>query len=71
MAKKKEEGIIEVVQVGEEEDTPRFRDALLGIRSFSDLLAVAKNPDYNPHVHIMLLLTITAMVGIVGYISGA
>jgi hypothetical protein len=32
---------------------------------------VAKNPDYNPHVHIMLLLTITACVGIAGYLSGA
>jgi hypothetical protein len=66
---KKEEPVNKVVEVVEE--TPHFRDALLGIRSFSDLMAVARHPDYNPHVHLMLLLTITALVGIVGYISGA
>jgi hypothetical protein len=68
MAKKKD-GIVKVVEVVDEQ--PRFRDALLSIRSVSDLKAVAFNPDYNPHVHIMLLLTITALVGIGGYISGA
>lgn len=71
MAKKKEEPV-EVVEVVEPaESQPRFRDALLGIRSFSDLMRVARNPDYNPHVHMMMLLTITAIVGIAGYISGA
>lgn len=59
-------GVAEVVQ-----EQPRFRDALLSVRSVSGLMALAKNPDYNPHVHMMLLLFITAMVGIVGYISGA
>ncbi|MHC4780726.1 MAG: hypothetical protein ACYTFG_19315 [Planctomycetota bacterium] len=68
MAKKKEEPV-EVVEVIPEQ--PRFRDALLGIRSISDLKRVATNPDYNPHIHIMLLLTITACVGLAGYISGA
>ncbi len=68
MAKKKEE-VVEVVEVVEEQ--PSFRDALLGIRGFSDLMNVARNPDYNPHVHIMMLLTITACVGIAGYFSGA
>ena len=68
MAKKKEEAV-EVVEVAPEQ--PSFRDALLGIRSFSDLMNVARNPDYNPHVHIMMLLTITACVGIAGYFSGA
>lgn len=68
MAKEKEE-VPKVVEVVEE--NPRFRDAVLGIRSLSDLMNVARNPDYNPHVHMMLLLTVTAMVGIVGYISGA
>lgn len=68
MAKKKEE-VVEVVELVDEQ--PSFRDALFGIRSFSDLMNVAKNPDYNPHVHIMLLLTITACVGIAGYLSGA
>ncbi|NIP34088.1 MAG: hypothetical protein GWN18_04010 [Thermoplasmata archaeon] len=68
MAKKKEEEV-EVVQIVDEQ--PRFRDAIFGIRSFSDLMNVARNPDYNPHIHLMLLLTITALVGIVGYISGA
>ena len=66
---KKEGGVTNVVEVVEE--NPRFRDALLGIRSFSDLMNVARNPDYNPHVHLMILLTITALVGIVGYLSGA
>ncbi len=71
MAKKEESAkeTKEVVEVVEE--NPRFRDALLGIRSFSDLMNVARNPDYNPHIHLMLLLTITALVGIAGYISGA
>ena len=68
MAKKKVE-VVEVVEVAPEQ--PRFRDAVLGIRSFSDLMNVARNPDYNPHVHIMMLLTITACVGIAGYFSGA
>lgn len=68
MPKKKVE-VVEVVEVVPEQ--PRFRDAVLGIRSFSDLMNVARNPDYNPHVHIMLLLTITAFVGIAGYFSGA
>lgn len=71
MAKKDQE-VIEVVPVDEVEgDLPRFRDAVLGIRSFKGLMAVAKNPDYNPHVHIMILLSITALVAIVGYITGA
>jgi hypothetical protein len=69
MAKKKEDEVVEVVEVVDEQ--PSFRDALLGIRSLSDLMAVARNPDYNPHVHLMLLLSITAIVGIAGYISGA
>jgi hypothetical protein len=68
MAKKKEE-IVEVVEVVDEQ--PSFRDALFGIRSVTDLKRVATNPDYNPHIHIMLLLTITACVGIAGYLSGA
>jgi hypothetical protein len=68
MAKDGEE-VLKVVEVVEE--NPRFRDALFGIRSLSDLMNVARNPDYNPHVHMMLLLTITALVGIIGYISGA
>jgi len=71
MAKKKVEPaeVVEVVEIVN--DNPRFRDALLGIRSFSDMKRVATNPDYNPHVHIMLLLSITALVGIAGYFSGA
>ena len=70
MAKKKEEPeVVEVVELINEQ--PRFRDALFGIRSFADMKRVATNPDYNPHVHIMLLLTITALVGIAGYLSGA
>ena len=68
MAKKDDE-VVAVAEVVEE--NPRFRDALLGIRSLSSLMEVARNPDYNPHVHLMILLTITALVGIVGYISGA
>jgi hypothetical protein len=71
MAKKKDQPV-EVVEVVEPaEDQPRFRDALLGIRSFSDLMRVAKNPDYNPHVHMMVLLIFTAAVGLAGYILGA
>ncbi len=68
MAKKKEE-VVEVVELVDEQ--PSFRTALFAIRSFSDLVNVAKNPDYNPHVHVMMLLTITAIVGIAGYLSGA
>jgi len=71
MAEKNEEPI-EVIGVAERvQGQPRFRDALLSVRSVSDLMTLAKNPDYNPHVHMMLLLFITALVGIVGYISGA
>ena len=68
MAKKKEE-VVEVVEVVAEQ--PSFPDAVLGIRSLSDLMNVARNPDYNPHVHIMILLSITACVGVAGYFSGA
>jgi hypothetical protein len=68
MAKKKEE-VVDVVEVVDEQ--PSFLNALLGIRSVSDLKTVAFNPDYNPHIHLMLLLTVTACVGIAGYFSGA
>lgn len=53
-----------------EEENPRFRDALLGIRSFADIKDLVTNPDYNPHVHIMILLTITYLVGIISLAAG-
>ena len=71
MAKKREEAVEVPKAVEVVDENPSFRSALLGIRSLSDLMNVARNPDYNPHVHIMILLTITAMVGIAGYLSGA
>lgn len=66
MAEEDEGEVLELV----EEQNPRFRDALFGIRSVADIKDLATNPDYNPHVHLMILLTITYLVGIVSLALG-
>ena len=68
----KDEEIMEVAELvlESDEDTPRFRDALLGIRSGSDLKAVITNENYDPHVHIIALLVITLFVGAIFYSMG-
>ena len=68
----KDEEIMEVAELvlEEDEDTPRFRSAVLGIRSFSDLKAVVTNEDYDPHVHLIALLIITFFVGALFYSMG-
>ena len=69
------EGPIKVAELVDEtppvSETPRFRDAVFGIRSFADLKKVVTHPDYNPHVHIIILLTLTYIVGIVSLALGA
>ena len=71
----KEETPIKMAELVEDQpavrETPRFRDAVLGIRSVADLKDVVTNPDYNPHVHIILLLSLTYIVGIVSLALGA
>ena len=68
----KDEELMEVAELvlEAEGDTPRFRDAVMGIRSVSDLKAVVKNEDYDPHVHIIILLVITFFVGAFFYGMG-
>jgi len=68
----KDEEIMEVAELIREdgEDTPRFRDAVLGIRSGSDLKAVVTNENYDPHVHLIALLIITFFVGAIFYGMG-
>ena len=64
---------VEVAELVDDEgqESPRFRDALFGVRSMADLKDLVSNPDYNPHIHIMLLLTICYIVGIVSLALGA
>ena len=68
----KDEEIMEVAELVREAegDSPRVRDAVMGIRSVSDLKAVVKNEDYDPHVHIIILLVITFFVGAFFYRMG-
>ncbi len=68
----KDDEITEVAELVLEEDegTPRFRNAVLAIRSGSDLKAVVTNEDYDPHVHLIILLVITFIVGTVFYGMG-
>jgi len=70
MAKKEE--VIEVAELvpGDYEGSPRFREAIFGVRSLSDLKAVVRNDDYDPHVHLIILLTITFFVGAFFYGMG-
>ncbi len=72
LAMAKDEEIMEVAEIvlETEGDTPRFRTAVLGIRSVSDLKAVVTNEDYDPHVHIIILLVITSFVGALFYSMG-
>jgi hypothetical protein len=52
-------------------ETPRFRDAIFGIRSVADIKAILTHDEYDPHVHIMVLLFFTFMVGVVSFALGA
>ena len=70
MAQDEDVEVAEVVEEGSQK-SPRFRDALLGIRSVADIKDLLSNPDYNPHIHIMILLIICYAVGIVALASGA
>lgn len=71
MAKK--EGTVDVVELVEYDSaaTPRFRDALLGIRSVADIKALLTNDEYDPHVHMLILLVCTFIVGAVSFAIGA
>ena len=68
----KDEEIMKVAELvlDDDVDTPRFRDAVMGIRSSSDLKAVVTNEDYDPHVHLIALLVITFFVGALFYGMG-
>jgi hypothetical protein len=46
-----------------EDETPKFRKALLGIRSVADIKAILTHQEYEPHVHMLVLLVITFIVG--------
>ena len=68
----KDEEIMEVAELvlDDYESMPRFRTAVLGIRSVSDFKAVVTNEDYDPHVHLISLLIITFFVGALFYSMG-
>ncbi len=66
-----EEGL-EVVEVVEPEDTtPSFRRAVMNIRSLDDIKALMTHEEYDPHVHLILLLFVTFLVGAVSFLVGA
>jgi hypothetical protein len=69
----KEDEKVEVVELVEYDsaETPRFRDALLGIRSIADIKALLTNDEYDPHVHMLLLLFCTFVVGAISFAVGA
>ena len=69
MAKKSE--LVEVVEEEEEGETPSFREALLGIRSLDDIKAIFTHDEYDPHVHMIILLIATFFVGLVSFLVGA
>ncbi len=48
-----------------QDETPKFSRALLGIRSFADIKAILTHQEYEPHVHMLVLLVITFIVGAV------
>ena len=45
------------------DETPKFSKALLSIRSVSDIKAILTHQEYEPHVHMLILLLITFIVG--------
>lgn len=72
MTMAKDEETMEVAELvlDDDGDSPRFRQAVFGIRSVSDLKAVVKNEDYDPHVHLTILLIVTFFVGAIFYGMG-
>ena len=71
MAKKAK--LVEEVEVIEEtfEAAPRFRDAILGIRSLKDIKVILTIEEYDPHVHMLMLVSATFIVGAIVFAVGA
>jgi hypothetical protein len=71
MAKKA--NLVEEVEVIEEPTgaAPRFRAAILGIRSLNDIKTILTTDEYDPHVHMLLLVSATFAVGALAFIVGA
>jgi hypothetical protein len=70
MAKKAE--LVEVIETTDEMgETPSFRHALLSIRSLDDIKAIITHEEYDPHVHMVILLTATFFVGMISFLVGA
>jgi hypothetical protein len=67
-----EDEVVEVEEVTEPEDTtPSFRKAVLGIRSLDDIKALMTHEEYDPHVHLIMLLIATFLVGAISFLVGA
>ena len=64
---------MEEVEVIEEtfEAAPRFRDAILGIRSLKDIKVILTIEEYDPHVHMLMLVSATFIVGAIVFAVGA
>ena len=60
-----------IVEAEVVEETPRLLHAILSIRSFSDIKAILTHEEYDPHVHLMILLTLTFFVGALSFLLGA
>ena len=71
MAKKAK--LVEEVEVIEEtfEAAPRFRDAILGIRSLNDVKTILTTDEYDPHVHMLILVSAVFIVGAFVFAIGA
>jgi hypothetical protein len=66
------EEVVEVEEVVEPEDlTPSFRKAVFGIRSLDDIKALITHDEYDPHVHLIILLFAAFMVGAISFLVGA
>ena len=66
----------ELVEVVDEvadaaEHAPRFRDAILGIRSVDDIKKILTTEEYEPHVHMLFLVCATFIVGTIVFAVGA
>jgi hypothetical protein len=61
----------DVVEAELVEDTPKFLHAILGIRSLDDIKAILTHEEYNPHVHMAILLFCVFLVGTISFLVGA
>lgn len=66
-----EEDVLEVEEAVDAEEAPSFRSAVFGIRSIDDIKALMTHEEYDPHVHLMILLFATFMVGAISFLIGA